>query len=457
MGLKLMAKRLTTVTFVTLLLAFSSSLSAEEKVLSLTDVYQQALARDPTLASAFSANQAAQEIVVQGKALYRPMVNFNASVTATQSDIRYVGGGFNPFGSAVGRSNYEGYSYGVEGRQPIYRKQNLIQIDQSQIQLDQENKRLHLTQQNLIYRVTQAYFDVLIAQDNIALIGAQKNAISSQLAQAKANFEVGSSTITDVNEAKARYDLIIAQEIAAINAHQIAQRSLEAITGTALQKLATVRSDIKMSSLDQSMSQWIEVTTQNNLNIQLAQDDLRFSALEVERMNAGHLPVLDAIARYSNDYTNGGVMGIGQELKSAVIGFQLQIPLYQGGAISSQVRQAVLNKQKAQDDIEVAIRKAELETQRAYLNLNSAIAQVRAYEQSLVSSQSQLESTELGYQVGVRTSVDVLNSQQQLYGAKRDLLQARYNYLISIIRLKAASGIVTEMDLSDINQQLIGS
>jgi len=133
----------------------------------------------------------------------------------------------------------------------------------------------------------------------------------------------------------------------------------------------------------------------------------------------------------------------------------LQIPLYQGGAISSKARQAVLNKQKAINDVEIARRQTDLETQRAFFNLSTSIAQVKAFEQALISSQSQLDSTKLGYEVGVRTSVDVLNAQQQLYSAKRDLLQARYAYLVNIIRLKTASGLVSEPDLQDINQQLV--
>jgi len=161
------------------------------------------------------------------------------------------------------------------------------------------------------------------------------------------------------------------------------------------------------------------------------------------------------VANYNNNYSNGSANGIGSELKTAVVGLQLQIPLYQGGAVSSRVRQAVLNQQKAQDDVQIARRSAELETQRAYLNLSSSIAQVKAYEQALVSSQSQVDSTKLGYEVGVRTSVDVLNAQQQLFSAKRDLLQARYSYLVNIIRLKATSGVVAEVDLADINQQLV--
>jgi outer membrane protein len=134
---------------------------------------------------------------------------------------------------------------------------------------------------------------------------------------------------------------------------------------------------------------------------------------------------------------------------------QLEIPIYAGGAINSRARQAVLNKQKALDDIEIARRQTDLETQRAYFNLNSSIAQVKALDQALISSQSQLDSTKLGYEVGVRTSVDVLNAQQQLFSAKRDLLQARYNYLVNIIRLKSASGLVAEADLQEINQLLV--
>jgi outer membrane protein len=166
---------------------------------------------------------------------------------------------------------------------------------------------------------------------------------------------------------------------------------------------------------------------------------------------------LDAVASISDSYSNGSpsVFSTGNDLKSATIGLQLQVPLYAGGAISSRARQAVLNKQKAQDDLDIARRQTDLETQRAYLNLSTTIAQVKALDQALISSQSQLDSTKLGYEVGVRTSVDVLNAQQQLFSAKRDLLQARYNYLVNIIRLKAASGLVSEPDLQDINQQLV--
>ncbi len=422
-----------------------------EKQQSLLDIYHQALAHDPTLASALSGNKAAQEIIEQGKALYLPTVNFNASANTTQSHIRYLNSQTPP-----GTSGYENYRAGIEARQPIYRKQNLVQMDQSFTQVSLADKQYHLSQQDLILRTTQAYFDVLIAQDKIDLIKAQNVAIISQLEQAKATFEVGTSTITDVNEAQARYDLIVAQEIAAVNDYELAKRSVEAIIGEIPTKLATVKPTIEVSNLSQNMQQWQQVAAQNNLNIQIQQDNLKLAEQEVQRSEAGHLPTLDAVANVSDSYSNGSasVFSTGNDLKSATIGLELQIPLYAGGAISSKARQAVLNKQKALDDIDIAKRKTDLETQRAYLNLSSSIAQVKALEQALISAKSQLDSTKLGSEVGVRTTVDVLNAQQQYFSAKRDLLQARYSYLVNIIRLKVASGLVAEPDLQDINQQL---
>ncbi len=430
--------------------AFADTVSDQKQ--TLLDIYQQALASDPALASALNANKAAQEIIEQGKALYRPTVNVNLSASNSRTKIRYLEGGI-----PSGRSNFDTYRAGVEARQPIYRKQNLVQMDQAETQVSQADKQYHLSQQNLILRTTEAYFEVLIAQDQIDLIQAQKTAIQSQLDQAKATFEVGTATITDVNEAQARYDLIVSQEVAAINQHQIAQRSIQAITGKLPSSLASVKADINVQPLEQDMAAWQAIAEQNSLNIQIQQEALKLAEQEVELANAGHHPTLDLVGSYTDNYSNGSpsVFSAGNQLKNATIGLQLDIPIYQGGATSSKARQAVYNKQKAQDDLTLARRQTDLETQRNYLNLDTSVAQVKALEQALISSQSQLDSTQLGYEVGVRTSVDVLNAQQQLFSAKRDLLQARYNYLVNIIRLKTASGLVAEADLEEINQQLL--
>ena len=429
--------------------------SMQAQPLRLMDIYQQALAHDASLASALSANRAAQEIIEQGKALYRPTVNFNADTNALKSSIQYLNSP-DLRSSAPSKSSFENYRYGVDARQPIFRMQNFIQIKQAVTQVSQADKQLNLAQQALILRTTQAYFDVLMAQDKIELIAAQKQAIAIQLAQAQANFDLGSATITDANEALARFDLIVAQEIAAINEYEIVKHAVQAITGQLPQRLASIKPQLKPNDLGQSMASWQELALINNLNIQIQQDAAKLAEQEIARNQAGHLPTLDAVASYTNSYANGSVsvFGTGNELQVGSIGLQLQIPLYEGGATSSRVRQAVLNKQKAQDDLETIRRQTELDTQRAYLNLSSSIAQLKALDQAVISSQSQLDATQLGYQVGVRTSLDVLNAQQQLFSAKRDALQARYNYLINIIRLKTATGIVAAADLVDINQQL---
>jgi outer membrane protein len=418
---------------------------------NLLDVYHQALNNDPALKSALSANKAAQEIIEQGKALYRPQVNFTAGARATQNHIEYVGA--NVFQNE-GRNSFEGYEYGVTARQPLFRKQNLIAIDQTKTQVSIADKQYHLTQQQLILKVTEAYFNILIAQDAIDLLQAQKAAIQSQLDQAKANFDVGNATITDFNEAKARYDIVVAQEIAAKNSHQVALFALESLTSQTPTTLATIKAEAATNALAQDMQAWIDIGLKNNLAIQIRQDAYKLAEQEVKRNSAAHLPTLDAVASYTKSYENGGNFGFGLDLNAAVISLQLAVPLYQGGAISSRTRQAAFNQQKAQEDIAVAKRNTVLATQQAYLNLSSNVAQISALAQALNSTQSQLASTQVGYDVGVRTSVDLLNAQQLMFSAKRDLLAARYQYLMNIVRLKTATGQVAEADLADINQLL---
>lgn len=196
---------------------------------------------------------------------------------------------------------------------------------------------------------------------------------------------------------------------------------------------------------------------QNNLNINIQQPAYEIAAEEVELQNAGHYPILDAVGSYNDTRAGGSANGFGSDLQNGQIGLQLQIPIYQGGLVSARAREAVARRQQALDNLEAARRQAEFETRSAYLNLTGNVAQVAAFEQALTSSRSQLESTQLGYEVGVRTSIDVLNAQQQLNTAQRDLLQARYNYLLSVLQLKAATGLINESDLADVSQRMSNS
>jgi outer membrane protein len=430
-----------------------SALGLAAETQDLMAIYTQALAQDPTLAAAKNGDLAAQEKRVQARALSLPSLAFSAGVSHSNTDIRYIGGSVFRNG---GPEAFNNYNYSFNASQPLYRKQNSVQAAQLNTQISQAELQLEIAQQNLILRVAQAYFEVLLAQESISLIGAQKAAISRQHAQAQANFDVGTGTITDVNEAKARLDLLLAQEIAAENNLELKKRAIQAMTDQMPAQLAIVKGNIVAKPLSaETMESWVQSAEQHNLSLKLQQTVLTLAAQETQKMQAAHLPTLDAVASLGQNYATGSANGFGSDQKSAVIGLRLEIPLYQGGAITSRAREAALNQNKARDELEAVRRKTALDTRQAYLNLSSHIAQIIAYQQALTSAQSQVDSSKLGFEVGVRNSVDVLNAEQLFYSAKRDLLQARYAYLMAILQLKAATGLLAEADLKEINQQLL--
>lgn len=412
----------------------------------LSDIYHQAQSNDAAYASARAAYRGGVEKLPQGRAGLLPQASLNANVlnNDTQSSV-------------FGDKNYTSKRVGVTVIQPIYRKQNWEQYEQAKQQVSVAEAQLASAAQDLILRTAQAYFDVLQSQDNINFVRAQKAAIGEQLAQAKRSFEVGTATITDSNEAQARSDLANAQEIAALNDLQIKQRALQRIIGKLPPKLAVLGDKLQLAPPNPAnMDEWIARAEQGSPALKAQRAGYEIARREVERNRAGHYPTLDAVASYSdNRNQNFGAFQV--NAKSAVIGVELNLPLYQGGLVGSRVREAVANQDKARADLEDARRQVDLNTSQAYLGVTSGEAQVKALEQALLSSQTSLNSTQLGLEVGVRTTVDVLNAQQQLYSAKRDLAAARYNYILSNLRLKAAAGTLSETDLSEVDKWLVSS
>lgn len=446
-------KKLTQALLMAGLISLAGTALAEGPKRGLLEIYQQAQTRDSAWASARSAHTAAQEKLTQGRALLLPTVTLESNASHTDVETKYVGSGANPFSG--GKETFDGYDYSLNVNQPLFRWQHNVQYEQAKIQVAQADYVLSAARLDLMQRTSQAYFDVLLAQDKIDLIIAQKAAITRQLEQAQANFEVGTSTITDVHEAQSRYDLLLAQEIAANNELEIKKRAIQAIISDMPGPLASAKESLNVGiPQPQEMEGWVEIAEAQNPQLAVQQHALQIANKDVDRANAGHYPTLDAVASYTESYSDGGVNGIGSDQENTTIGLQLKIPLFEGGSTSSKSREAVANQQKAREDLEQIRRTIDLQTRQAYLNVASAVAQVKAYEQALTSSQSSLDSTNLGYEVGVRTSVDVLNAQQQLYSAKRDLLQARYTWLLSVIQLKAAAGVLTEKDLEETNASL---
>ena len=423
-------------------LMFASGLALGAPAADLLDIYRAAQTQDAVFAGARAAQQAGQEKLTQGRALLMPSVNLNANTT------------YNDVNAPYGASRYNNHGYGVSVVQPLFREQNWAAYNQSELQVAIADAQFRGAQQDVILRSAQAYFDVLIAQDTVQLNAAQKAAIAQQLEQAKRNFEVGTATITDTYEAQARYDLILAQELAAANELELKRRDLQQLINAAevpaLNVLGAGFNPVAPEPAE--VQKWVDDAQRNNVQVVSAEAAYQLAEEEVARSRGGHLPTVDLIGNYAKN--TGCTFTTCGDTRSTSVGVQLNMPLFQGGAIQSKWREAEANREKAKQDLESARRNVALQARQAYLGVASGIAQVQALQQALKSSESLLEASKLGQEVGVRTSLDVLNAQQQLFSTRRDLYQAQYNYLVSHLRLKAAAGNLLEADLERVNQAL---
>ncbi len=407
---------------------------------NLGAVYQLARENDAEYAAARESFKAGQEKVPQGKAGLLPTVNLGANARQNESRSNGVS------------SDYDSRSISLTLTQPIYRKQNLETYAQAKIQALISEQQLQLAEQKLLLTVAQAYFAVLQAQDVLTTAQSQKSAFAEQLAQARKSFEVGASTITDTHEAQARYDLTVAQEIAAMNDLEVTRRSLEKIINSESPELARLAEGVRMTLPEpNNMDAWVKQAEEDSLSVSLNQSTLELARRDVERLRAGHLPTLDLTANYSDSRNPSSSIN---SSRSGSIGLEFGWLLYQGGLIGSRVREAVAIQEKTRFDLDNARRQARLDARQGFLGVLSGDAQVKALEQALVSSEAQLKSTKLGLEVGVRTRVDVLNAQQQLFTTKRDLAAARYQTLVAGFQLKAAAGRLTEDDLKAVDALL---
>ncbi|OZA22040.1 MAG: channel protein TolC [Hydrogenophilales bacterium 17-64-11] len=429
--------------FKPLFLALTLALAPAAHAANLSDVFRDAQAYDAQYAAARAAWQAGQEKAAQGRAGLLPNVNLGGNLRYNNVDSSLPGGD----------ADFASNGLSVNAAQPLFRRQNQVLYEQSKGQVKIAGMQFQVAEQDLILRVAQAYFDVLQSQDNIDFINAQKAAIAEQLAAAKRNFEVGTATITDTHEAQARYDLAVAQEIAEQNSLNIRLRTLEKLVGKPAGALDALIEPAQLKAESGNIDDWAARAADGNLQAEIQRIAKAIADQEVERNRAGHYPTLDAVAGYTvNNKQNFGTTQV--DTRIASIGLELNLPIYQGGLTSSRVREAVANQEKARQDLENATREASLQARQAWLNVSSGAARVQALEQALTSSKAQLESTKLGLQVGVRTNLDVLNAEQQVLSARRDLAGARYAYLLSGLSLKAAVGSLGPADLAEIDRHL---
>ncbi|MDD5297183.1 MAG: TolC family outer membrane protein [Rhodocyclaceae bacterium] len=419
----------------------------------LMQSYRDALAYDASYASAKAALEAGQEKLPQGRAGLLPTVSLAAGSVWNHQDMSTRS---QPPGNYLLRYNNNFYS--VQLSQPLFRWQNWVQYKEAQLSVAIANTQFIGAEQDLVLRVAQAYFDVLLAQDALETARAQKTAISEQLAQARRNFEVGTATVVDSHEAQARFDLASAQEIAAGSDLEVKRQALRQVTGKVPDALKGLRPDVQIALPQPAdMDKWAQSAEQGNLGVQAQELGLEIASREVERNHANHLPSVDLVASYGRNSLSAAsnpLMPVGSDTSASTVGVQLSMPLFTGGAMVSRDREAVAQKEKARQDLENARRNAALAARQAYLGATSGLAQVKALEAGLTSSMSALDSNKLGYEVGVRINIDVLNAQQQVFATRRDLARARYDTLMAELKLKAAAGTLNGTDLQKVNALL---
>ncbi|HYC45988.1 MAG TPA: TolC family outer membrane protein [Burkholderiales bacterium] len=433
-------------------LAAVALLSLPAYAADLLEIFRQAQGVDPSYASARAAWAAAQERLPQGRAGLLPVVSLSASAQQNHR-VTTVEDGQAPRSTL----DFGSTALTLSVTQPLYRRQNIVLYEQARSQVTQADAQLDVAAQDLIMRVAQAYFDVLLAQDNVSFAEAQKRAIDQQLQHARRTYEIGTAPITDVHEAQARYDITNSQELAARNELELRRRALEQLIERTAPRLAPLGARFQPRPAEPAtVDPWIALARHNNAQVRVAHAALEVASQEIDRNRSAHYPSFDAFATASH---SGGtpvttLSTVRSDTRSAAIGVQLAVPIYQGGALNSRVREAIANQERARHDLRNAQRTAEFAARQSFLGIAHGISQVHALEAALASTESQLTSTRRGREVGVRTQLDVLNAQQQLFSSRRDLAQAKYNYVLSLLRLEAAIGELTEDDLAAINQWL---
>ena len=415
----------------------------------LMQIYREAQANDATYAAARSTLEAGRERTPQARAGLLPTLSLTANSFWNQNDLYFRGGG----NTIPANFNSNGYTLTLS--QPLFRWQNWVAYDQSKFQVAQAEANFVQAGQDLILRVAQAYFDVLYAIENLKAVRANKISIEQQLESAKRNFEVGTSTIVDSHEAQARFDLATAQEIAAESDLEVRQRTLQAIIGKEPGPLAPFRRNAEIPQPQPAdMKQWAAAAENDNINVQLQMAALEIASREVDRQRAGHYPTVDVVVNKGKSTAFAQTAGGQLETNFENIGVQLNLPIFQGGLVASRQSEASANRAAAESTLEQARRNATLQARQQYLGATNGLAQVRALKAALISSLSSLESNRLGFDVGVRINIDVLNADNQVYVTRRDLAKAVVETLMAQLRLKAAVGTLSDDDVAAANALL---
>ncbi len=426
--------------------------------LTLTEAYQAALGSDPVFAAARASYTASIEQLPQARANLLPWVSATADASYADTRTRFSN-------QLPRRNNYvDSYGYQLVLSQPLFDWSSWQTYEAAKLGITVAELQLQQAFQDLLLRVSQAYFDVLAAQDTLTALEAESHAIAEQLASAKRNFELGTTTITDTYEAQARFDLVQAQLLQSENHLRVNRDVLEKIIGQPPGNPAILPPGTPAPSPNPArIDAWVDRAQTENLLVVQAQVGTAIAERDIAIARSGHLPQVSLVGTFGQSdgryrpEANLAATGISDGRArgtSSTIGVQVSIPVYTGGYVSSRVKQSVALEQRSRYDYENARRVAVQATREAFLGVNTGLAQIKALEAAEESSRKALEANQTGYEVGVRINLDVLNAQQQLFATRRDLANARYITLMAGLRLKAAAGQLSEEDLEGVNRLL---
>ena len=413
----------------------------------LMSIYQLALENDPQLQAAKEQLNAARESKSLARAQLLPTLGLGGTYDAVRRDIKEQS---SSFGQGEGTETYRESGLGLNLTQPIYRRDRLVQLEQSDSTIAQAEADYASAEIDLMVRSTTAYFDILSAEDDLRVAKAEREATGRQLEQAQQRFDVGLIAITDVHEAQAAFDAARASEIAAENSLDNAWEALYEIIGPqAKSELAKLGDGLKLNApVPNRLQDWSDTAQQQNYRIIASRANLKVLEHEIDISKSGHYPTLDLVGGYN---INRSDAELATEADTASIGLSLEVPIYSGGAVSAGTRQSQANYRAAQQSLDQTRRSINRQVRDAFRGVLSAISQVEALKAATISAQSALESTQAGYEVGTRTIVDVLNVQRNLFSSQRDYLNSRYGYILNGLALKSAAGTLSEADLQNVN------
>lgn len=425
---------------VVLCCAFSMRLQAAD----LVQAYREALQHDAQFAAAQAQYQAGIEQHIQRRAGLLPQLSVDAQNTWNQTQYEVASGDV--------EYRQQNRTYSIQLVQPLFRWQNWVQYQQGRQLTALAASRQSIAYQELVLRVAEAYFNVLNAEDVLSAVMQLRVADAEQLASARKNFEIGNVSIADVHEAQASFDRVQAQTIKAQSDLELARHALARVMGRQPEHLLKLRPGVALEVPQPNRAEaWVEAATQLNFSVQAQELSLYIASNEVRSRQAEHLPTLDLVASQNmHEHPNLGT----ERSESSSVGLRLSMPLYSGGRTSSSVREAQSLTIQAEAELEDARRSSALAAREAWLGVVGGIAQIQALEAAMRSAQSAVDSNRLGYKVGVRISIDVLEVQSQLSDTQQQLSRARYDTILSLLRLKAAAGSLGEADIREVNALL---